>query len=286
MGLLQKVSVSGVNTSKSVENPVTEKQPVKTKSNTVGLLKKTLIINEDRLDFFKFLEKYSLSIFAVLKCDEQTYCIEKSVGFDGESICKSVSTKDFWEGFISQKQKLCSYSKNNHSIQPLYQFFSQKMQDTLDSIYVLRTIEDDIILAGTKNALADSFINDAIKALNSEDNDKSVASDFSSKDFYFFKADFTQAVKSFISSNCNAADSSRIQIALNNQIYFNLKLNFPSPSYVQLPDSSLFNIACCLKEEIPVELLLVHLRTEYKSILGKDSGLITLIKQKSFMQAD
>ena len=118
MGLLQKLSDSALNTPVKQE-PVENKPVVIKKSNSVGLLKKSLLANTTsdsrRLDFFEFTGKYNLEICALLKNENGNYRITNCLGLDGESICLSVSTEDFWEGIIPDAEKL--YTFNNSPIE-------------------------------------------------------------------------------------------------------------------------------------------------------------------------
>ena len=127
MGLLQKLSDTGIEPPAKEPQPVPDKPVVLKKSNSVGLLKKSLYASENRgLDFFEFTGKYNLEMCAILKNTDGEYRIQNCVGFDGESICLSVSTVDFWEGTINQANKGFSFNTDSSDALPFFQFFSKK----------------------------------------------------------------------------------------------------------------------------------------------------------------
>ena len=140
MGLLQKLSENGLEPEKK-EEPVLDKPVVLKKSNAVGLLKKSLLASENRrLDFFEFTGKYNLEMCALLKNQNGTYSITACTGIDGESICLSTSTQDFWAGTISQPNKLIySYDMSTSDALPFLQFFSSKLKKQIKSFNIIKT---------------------------------------------------------------------------------------------------------------------------------------------------
>ena len=80
MGLLQKVSAGGMTSTKE-EVSTNQIQQVQKKSNSVGLLKKSLSVSQnDKLDFFEFIQKYNISLCSLLKLHKGFYNINKSFG--------------------------------------------------------------------------------------------------------------------------------------------------------------------------------------------------------------
>ena len=297
MGLLQKVSDGNIAPQK-VEQPAVSEKPVQKKSSSVGLFKKSLIVSSSSgLDFFKFSSRYSFDFCAILGESDGIYCVEQSAGFDGISICNSISTKDFWNGIITMKNELFQFSQSQNNIQPFYQFFSPELKDKITTLNVIKYDEGKILFfsSDSKKLDVEAIIND-VKAVNTFKETSPVSqSNAGENDYYLCKFDFSQAVESFINA-CKKKDNfERLNTALSLQIYYNLLHNFPLPSRVVQTSQGQFKIAFVLTEEIPFELIANHMRFENAFILKEHSDLITAeytgkaasFKQlKDFLQAE
>ena len=294
MGLLQKVSDGNIAPQKT-EQPAVSEKTVQKKSSSVGLFKKSLMVsNNDGLDFFNFSSRYSFDFCAILSENEGIYCVEQSAGFDGLSICNSISTKDFWNGIITMKNELFQFSLDKNNIQPFYQFFSPELKDKINTLNVIKYDDNKILFfsSSDKKLDVDSIINDA-KAVNTFNEKLSLSED--NNDYYLYQFDFSQAVESFINASKKKDNFERLNTALSLQIYYNLLHNFPLPSRVVHSSMGQFKIAFVLKEEIPFELISNHMRFENAFILNEHSDLITAeykgkadsFKQlKDFLQAE
>ena len=275
MGLLQKLSDSAlsVETTEKKE-PVQDKPVVIKKSNSVGLLKKSLLAGDNRrLDFFEFTGKYNLEIAALLKSENETLKITNCIGLDGESVCLSVSTADFWNGIITEPEKLYTFN-NSQEILPFLQFFSDKLKSSIKSLQIVRTKENSVLIICNKTIEQTAgFIADVNAIQNTE-------TSFNSKDDFFdasqynkeFHIDFSEALESFIVSNSkNKVQFTKVIVQL---LFHNLCINFPAPEKLIYSENGKFTFY--LKEDIPLELLNNHLRIECSSILGNHSELISI----------
>ena len=276
MGLLQKLSVNGLDTPKEV-TPVEDKPVVQKKSNSVGLLKKSLLAGENRrLDFFEFTDKYNFDICAFLKAEEGSYRIYNCTGFDGESVCLSVSSEDFWDGTLSESNKLYSYKVSSSEALPFLQFFSAKLKEKISDINVLKTINNSIVIICNKApSNLNSFISD-IEAVEKTETAFEAETKINPADFnQSFKIDFSEALESFIISNSkNDVVFTKVIV---DELFYNLQKNFPEPSKLLYSPKGKFTIY--LKEsDLPVELLYNHLRIETSFILGNHSELLVVNK--------
>ena len=275
MGLLQKLSDQGLE-SKKVEQPLQDKPVIQKKSNSVGLLKKSLMAGEPhRLDFFEFAGKHNLEIAAILKNKNNTYRIENCIGFDGESICLSVSTFDFWQGTITNENQIYSYNASSSEALPFFQFFSKKLQDKIQAIHIIKTNNNSIFFICNKDIQATTdFIKDLEGVENTEVTfEKSSAlqnQNFSNS----YIIDFSEALESFVLSN--SKNDIQFTKVIINEIYNNLCISFPEPQAIEYSVKGQFTLR--LSEELPVELIYNHIRIESSFILGNHSELLSIRK--------
>ena len=267
MGLLNKVSGSGLvkENQKPVPAAVKDTPPVK-KSNSVGLLKKSLNLanSNDRLDFFEFLDKYNIQLCAVFNSQNDVYCVDYSAGLDGESICCSVSTKDFWNGI-----------NNNQTLDPLpfYQFFSSQLKDSIKNLKVYKKSNGQIYLYCTPDSNT-ALLNKDIEKLNEVPFTFNTSS--LSKGGIHFQIDYQEAIESLVLSNTKSSEKHRLMDSISRQLYFNLLKYFPAPSNVIFVKSGVFKIELNKADELPFEVISNHLRLESSFVLGKHSELISI----------
>lgn len=287
MGLLQKVSNSGA-VSEKQEDTAAQKIPVQKKSNSVGLLKKSLIISNedlqaDKLDFFEFIQLYNINLCSVLKPSgsDKSYIAVNCIGLDADSICLSVSSNDFWNGLIKLENELYTFTDSDNSILPLYQFFSKTVKEKLNTLYALKRSDETIVLFCTTQDFEKSFIINDIKNLNC---DFSSAKAYSpekskyenSKSYYLYQADFSKAIDSFTASKCNSENSSQIKKAIYLNTFYELLQNFPEPSFISMNSGSIIKIAWCVENEIPLEVISNHFRFNISYIFNEQSNQLSI----------
>lgn len=284
MGLLDRLSAAGAQV-KQEPKPVADKIVIQKKSNTVGLLKKSLGVEttpvvekvletpKDRLDFFDFIQKHSIQYAALFTLCNGIYCAEYSAGFDGASVCQSVSTKDFWDGLALQKFTPYTFNTNENTIGPLYQFFSSFLKDKIDSICVYRTQDDSIFVFCNF-----SFYED-LKNIGFVDVsfDKQLPANTTQS----FTVDFCEAIESFIIANHKSEYKDRIFTAFSNALYFRLKTAFNEESGVELIQEGQFKIIIDSPDTIPFELISNHLRLDCSYILNEHSQLLSIKELKA-----
>ena len=278
MGLLKKLSDSGV-VSEKKEQPVVRQEPVQQKSNSVGLLKKSLIIsNDDGLDFFEFIEKYKLSHCALLTKKDNYYLAEYSFGLDGASICLSFSTVDFWEGVLPAESKLLTFDKSDKLL-PFYQFFSDELKTLIKSICIFKTKDSSILLIINYPDGKDftGFSND-LQKVNMPLSISKIKSTGSTQQAFTarYKLNFFECIESFVLSEYKNISDKRIFCALSNALFYRLTKNFASPDLLTFISDGVFNLSLCSKEKIPVELLSGHIKNECRYFFAGHAPLMTL----------
>ena len=275
MGLLQKLSNDGLVEPKQ-EPPVLDKQIIQKKSNSVGLLKKSLMASQNgKLDFFEFIQKYNLSLCSLLKPQDGFYCIYKSCGFDGKSICQSYSTKDFWDGTIKDKNNLYTFKTNTTDILPFYQFFSDKLKNKIQLLYLFKFDDDSIFIFITDSdyTISQDFVYD-LQNIDFEKDPVQTDGSENNSTVFEYEIDLSEALESFVLTNSKT--NKTIIDAISDQIYFNLIKYFPKPSKIQKTGKGKYKLLYCIPQALPVELLTAHLQNEIKFILDNHSELISV----------
>ena len=260
------------------------------KSNSVGLLKRIIRMNEkNRLDFFDYVNKYNLSQCAVLRLNNGVFQISSCYGFDSSSILKSISTVDFWDGLAPKKDTPQLFSKKDNSIQPLYQFFSEKLIETIDSIILYRS-QDDVILFCSSSSIEEllknedfftqfcilekydfdfAFSDQAVYEDDSKSNEKN-------EDLYIIN--LFESIQDFIQAQ-TISDNQKLhfgQVIFYN-IFYTLKKGFPHNVFEEAD----YTIYLYNKEAIPEKLLTNHLKCTLVDILGESSSKISITFESS-----
>ena len=297
MGLLQKVSAGEIAPEKE-EQSAPETKVIREKSNSVGLLKKSLIVSQnDKLDFFEFLNKYQFSLCGVLRLEQGAYCVYKSFGLDGKSICLFDSTQDFWDGTLTDKNNLYSFKAGSTEILPFYQFFSQDIKNHLEMLYFYKLEDNSILFFTSSNdyTIPQSLIFDIQNIdFDSETKTDIQSIDMDNNSYFLYSIDLTEALESFVITDHVQSDI-KIVKAISNELYFNFIKYFARPSAVSMSEIGKYKLAYCSPEVVPEELLYNHLRYQIKKKIDNHSELISIdfyknaqsiSEIKTFLQAE
>jgi len=118
-------------------------------NETNGLLKKAEHILSDEEKMFRILlSKLNVSKAAIFSLDNNIYSINYSTGLQEETISKSVSTKDFWDGLNLAED---SFFQTDEELNPFYQLFSEKDKDNLSGLYISKLQSSDILMIPVYN---------------------------------------------------------------------------------------------------------------------------------------
>ena len=262
------------------------------KSNSVGLLRKIILMDEkNRLDFFDYVDKYKLSQCAILRQHEGLFQISSCFGFDSKSILKSVSTEAFWNGLIPKKNKPYLFSRRDNSIQPLFQFFSDNIIDSISSIILYKTKSNVILLASSADI--EKLIDDKefFKNFNELDtydvkyafspNPADLFGGFKSSNksntYSIYKIELSDAINDFMlinKENLTQNQDTHFKQVIFYNVYYTLKKCFP--------DHRLEEAATTIKlfipgdTGLPEKMLTKHLQLLLKEILGESSFQIQI----------
>lgn len=276
MGLLQKLSESGQDV---VQKPIPapDKKIIQKKSNTVGLLKKSLNATkaepQDRLDFFEFIKDHSIPYAQLFVKEKDHYYSKYSYGLDGKSIISSISTFDFWDGLLPEKYKLYTFKTQDNSISPLYQFFSDNIKDKINLICLYKCKDDSIFLFCNYPAEQDFIQTAFIDALfNQQQNGKSTQ---------IFELDFSEAIDSYIIANHKNNYKDILFTSLSNAIRKRLDIAFDQEACIKTLCDGKFTLFISSKDFIPFELISNHLRLDCSYILDQHAQLITVEEKKA-----
>ena len=289
MGLLQRMSDSGISEKKEV--PVVRKEPEQKKSNSVGLLKKSLIIsNEDELDFFEFLKRYDIKAFSILEpiAGTENYIAKKCFGLDAKSVCKSFSTKDFWDGLINAGS-LYTFYKGSSGILPFNQFFSQKLLDSIKTLHIFKRTKGEIFIFIPKdNDYSSTLDAKDLEKLNFNFEWKASKNNFentSNTGCCSYLLDFSEAIQSAIISESKGQYKDILTKTIEDMLYGEFLKNFSAPSKIEPQGNSQYIVKIFTEEEIPLELFSNHLRLSTSFYLEEHSQLIA-VEYKGFSEAE
>ena len=257
------------------------------KSNSVGLLRKIILMDEkNRLDFFDYVNKYKLSQCAILKLRNGFFQISSCFGFDSQSILKSVSTEDFWKGLIPKNNTPYLFTRSDNSIQPLYQFFSETIIDSISSIILYKNNSDVILLASSESieklmkdkAFFKSFNEldtyDVKYAFSSNPADLFEVSSSKNKytSFCIFTIELSESINDFMlnnKQNLTEAQETHFRQVIFYNVYYTLKKCFPEHRLEETETTIKLFIPA--EYNLPEKMLTKHLKLLLKEILGESS---------------
>ena len=270
MGLLSKTSAI------EVENtlfPIAEEVLQIKKSKSVGLLKRSEILlnHSQNLDFFSLCHKYNFSNCAVFTKLNDFFCIENSLGFDGLSLITSLSSCNFWDGIITENNKLFCFKKSDNTISPFYQFLSSELKDLIQIIFIIKN-ENHILFTCMKDESFYLDENSLNKDFNSLNMDIKLAYDNSDKPC--IQLNYSDAVLKYIENQNLLGDNYNFLIkSLSNAIFNQLCLNFNkeniifSNKYILITLSSMMNV--------PIQLIQQHIKINLKNIIAEQISYLS-----------
>lgn len=287
MGLLDKLSKSGFEAPQEQHSqPAQDKPIIQKKSNSVGLLKKSMMASQyDKLDFFEFIQKYNFSLCSYLQLKDNSYFITKSFGFDGKSICQSYSSKDFWDGTIKEKNNLYSFHAGTSDILPFYQFFSDKLKDKIELLYIYKFDDDSIFLFVTDKSFTvpQTLIYD-LQNTDFAGELKRTPSSGQNGTSFEYEINLFEAIESFVLAN---SKTNKLLInAISEQLFINLSLYFPKPDLLTKKEIGIYYLKNYCSQALPIELFTAHLQNQIKFVLDNHSELISIELLNNGSQAE
>ena len=174
------------------------------------------------LAFSNFILKHSIKCGAILEKTNADYYITDSIGFDGHSIICAVATADFWKGLCPEAKKIKKKKKNDNTLSPLLQLFSENLKDLLTNLSIYKNASNQILICNSNidKAVTDDF--DKIKSSEKHDNNIDKLNSLIKENTFVLKfiLDFEEAAESFISSESKTnLDSTILKKAIFNECY-------------------------------------------------------------------
>lgn len=278
MGLLQRVSESGIE-QKNESLPVSEEK-IQTKSNSVGLLKKTMLLSQkNRLDFFEFTAKYQINHCSLLYCKDDVFAIKDSVDYDAIAICNSISTKDFWDGTIPEENTSYIFGDEVKQL-PFNQFLSPSLKKNITQLFIFKISADKIFMWWNYDSSIvenSSFIDELICLKDSDISTKINTMLPSGSNAFLYKLNISKVLKEIIRIQNKENYSDILLKSISTVIYNSLQKFFPYPSCIILDKNYNFRLSLILPETIPDSLLLNHLISNFKPILNFNAELISIL---------
>lgn len=106
-------------------------------------------VSAERLSFFDFTVKHSLTNTGIFAKDGVFYSFNASKGFDSDTILQSLSTSDFWEGTIKENS-WSVFSREDNNLNTMLQFFSNELKNSFDFICIYENGDYILLCAFTK----------------------------------------------------------------------------------------------------------------------------------------
>lgn len=252
------------------------------KSNYVGLLKKSLLLSLNHgLDFFEFAQKYKIPFFAELKKVNDNFVFCNTYGFDGVSILSSVSSKDFWNGTIKEKNKWYEFSAKRNNLLPFYQFFSFNQKDKINYVYICYFDDEKILMICETDENESIYCNEIIEDYKKIEYTRKIdLTDFKrqkSDIITKYTIDFTQTVDDFINRHLSHASySEHFKNVFENQIHLMLLQNFSKPDFLARKKSFVYNALIFSKQPLDNELIELHIKKSFEEMLDESAQSINI----------
>ncbi|MDE7139755.1 MAG: hypothetical protein K2O09_03225 [Treponemataceae bacterium] len=96
-------------------------------------------------DFYAWCEKQNFSHAALFRRDGDVFYIIKAVGLDAETIARSYSSKDFWDGTLQTEAGWQSVSREEAAFASFNQFLSDDVRNKAQTLHFIK-LEDSVLM--------------------------------------------------------------------------------------------------------------------------------------------
>lgn len=253
----------------------------------MGLLEKSISISKDKTVFFsQFVKKYGFNICALLERKDLSFFITQSVGFDCTSLICSVSSSDFWNGTLKEKNKWYSFTKNE-SLLPFFQLFSFSLKEKISSLHISFINENTILMLC--NITDSSIINsklflDDCRVLQKDDySPKKIDLSFIKTEQINYKKisiDFSVLLNKLLKQNLKEQSLiTNIKNIILLKIQSLLEQFFVQPNFVIVTSSGIFKVLFLITESLTFELIESHIKYLLSSFFNDEEKLIQIIDE-------
>lgn len=218
----------------------------------MGLLNKIEEVRSKDPCFSTFCKKYGFLHAGIFTLKDNIFILTKAFGLDEETVFKSVSSKDFWEGSLKyniDNNFWVSFSRREDNLEPFYQFFSRRIIDELNSIYFfvfktassiniffLLNLENDYYLP----EISESFSTDLLFFLENDSSIRPSITNFQkyfNSDYIFASVSYTNLLKYYFNTILKTYPEEiqkDLLVTFHEEMYSQLKMIIPH-SFVLIP---------------------------------------------------
>lgn len=228
---------------------------------------------EDSISFFDFIQNNPLSHVCIFSKVNSFFVASASWGFDGDTILKSLSTSDFWEGSVKQGTWNV-FSRDDNNLNTILQFFSDSFKNVINFVQVYAEENRILLIANENKPLEDTILskiasdfkktNENLKIKNRE---IQMASDHSIK--FSIKA-----AAEGLMQQLNESIRSFIENSLITETCCSLTRLLEEPDYFTVSDDYKFSVEIFSKSNITSETLKTFLTFSLKTLFKDKSSLI------------
>lgn len=241
-------------------------------------------------DFYAWCEKQNFSHAALFRRDGDVFYIIKAVGLDAETIARSYSSKDFWDGTLQPDAGWQSVSREEASFASFNQFLSDDVRNktqTLhfikreDSVLMLVQEDDDFTLAANAEAVKRDMIQILCTRPAPEDRHataSAVVSGLQIADAALLVLSVRTAVENAIQSVSfrDEAAKEKILQTIYHEIYRRCAVLFQRPNCCMPGKNGALKIAFFSKNGTDDQLLRFHIAQTLASVIALPEKDVTL----------
>ena len=245
----------------------------------MGLLTMASNLDEHKsrgLAFSDFIIKHSLKDCAILTKKQNDFLISNSINFDADSIIKSFSTVDFWNGLCNETKKIYNFSKSDNSYTPLLQIFSEEKAEKINTIQLCKNDDGKILLVCNQilneNIIKDFETIDDSNHLFDKDELKSHISEKSC--FAKINISATEAVNNLIKAY--DLEQSLFEESIYREILNKLSVFYTYIDAVKYLNNGHYKYISVSDKKYSIELIKTHLLLNLKETLGSFSNLVQI----------
>lgn len=238
----------------------------------IGLLQKANLLLSERLTFCDFIKKNNFPNCAILKNKSNFYTIFQSFGFDGDSILRSFSSYDFWQGTLPKQNQIYNFDKNKLNINQFFQFFSENQKEKINSISIFKSKNSEILIFINEN-ITKKILYDFEK-LNLEMN----FSEQENKNHLKFILDLNSCVENFIKSKKhNNLYENDFSNAIKNEIFNRIFQKFSDDFFIKRESENKINFYSTKKCKIQTEILKKQIFNLVENVVEDNAKNIILL---------
>lgn len=269
-----------------------------------GLLAKAIQANNKSFfSFQEWCEDNNLHHAGIFCPVHGMMLLTHAYGIDSQTIEKSVSSKDFWNGTLKDNE-VHSFTKNDNNFYDFLQFFSFDLRSKVSTINLLKfdednstgyfsvlinfTITEETPIAINKNILSKIKLVNKYESFDFTKEKETIDSNINENNYTLYTMNLKSSVATSINSKNLPEENIKKAVfyCIYEQIFFLIKKAFPSPSLVSFKEISNLKIAYCNISNIDLALLQNHINLLLNDLLCNINTKPILIKSCSSNQTN